>query len=140
MKIINFNDMSAKQKNILSTSQRSNIWEKEDDSFFVFKDDKMIAMYILMKNEEHESCVGLSNYVELDFSERGYIYWIETFEKKQLREILKLISLTMNVSKFTLESSDDSLPIWQHIGATLYTDLYNEFREIHTLVLDVDAL
>ena len=140
MKIINFNSLSLKQKNMLSTSQRSNIWEKEDDSFFVFKDGNMIAMYILMKNEEHESCVGISNHIDLDFGEKGYIYWIETFEKNQLREILKFISITMNVSRFILESSDDSLAIWQHIGATLYTDLYNEFREIHTLVLDVDAL
>ena len=140
MKIINFNNMTLEQQQMLSTSQRSNIWRHEDDAFFVFKDNKMIAMYILMKNGGHESCMGISNYIDLDFDEKAYIYWIETFERKCLREILKYIASSNNISKFILESSDSSLSVWKHIGATEYVDLYDDFREIHSLVLDVHSL
>lgn len=140
MKIINFNDMTLKQQQILSASQRSNIYRREDNSFFVFKNNEMIAMYILMENREHESYLGLSNHIDLDFDKKAYIYWIETFERTYLREILKCIASIGNISKFILESSGTNLSVWKHIGAVEYIDLYDDFREIHSLVINVDDL
>ena len=137
MNIIKFNELSTHQNNLLSSRVMNLISGHEHESFFAFENEKFIGFYILQANEEYEYFMELIGYNPFLFSEEnGYIYYIETFEKGRLRELLNAMFFHHSTGMFIVDSNDQDLVKWKAMGASVCKHRYHEYRGMNSLILN----